>query len=113
MNEFGITNEVFEQILIVFTQIPEIKKVVLFGSRARGDYKKTSDIDLAIWFEGEDKKMLVIRMLDELRCILKFDVVAMNEITNELLKNNINKDGRVIYARRIRSGTTEKVALNF
>lgn len=41
MNNYGLSNEIYEQIIETFKQIPEIKEVLLFGSRARGDYKKT------------------------------------------------------------------------
>jgi len=100
MNEFGIKNEIFSEIINVFKKIKEIEEVVLFGSRARGNYKKTSDIDLAVKFTDNSKKQLLIRSLDEIRCILKFDVLDIERITNENLLLNIENEGKVIYKRK-------------
>ena len=97
MNDYGIKVDAYNQILEVFREIPEVERVILFGSRARGDFKKTSDIDLAVYFKGESKKLKLIRMLEDVRCILKFDVVDMNSVVNEELKKNIKNDGKEIY----------------
>lgn len=100
MNKFGISEEIFNEILDTFKQIPEITKVVLFGSRARGDYKKTSDIDLAVTFNGTNKKLKLIRMLEDIRCILRFDVVNVETISNDALIENIKRDGIVIWNKK-------------
>ena len=81
----------------------EIKIVKIFGSRARGDYNLRSDIDLAVYFENIDKKLKLIRMLDEIRCALKFDVINVDTISNKSLINNIDKEGIVIYENENRS----------
>lgn len=96
-NKFGIEEEIFKSILKVFEGIPEITNVILFGSRAKNTYKDTSDIDLAVKFVGEDKKLLLIRKLDEIRCALTFDVLNIDKITNEKLLENVKKDGIGIY----------------
>lgn len=97
-NKFGIKEKSYQEILEVFKQIPEIKQVVLFGSRARGDYKQTSDIDLAVTFKEIDKKLLLIHKLEEINCILKFDVLNIEKISKKELKENIQKEGIVIYS---------------
>ncbi len=99
MNEFGIDNKIWIEIINALKNIPEVKKAILFGSRAKGTYKNTSDIDLAVEFIDSNKKLLLIRKLDEIRCILKFDVLDINKIQNEKLINNINNDGIIIFER--------------
>lgn len=99
MNEFGIDNKIWAEIINALKNIPEVKKAILFGSRAKGTYKNTSDIDLAVEFIDSNKKLLLIRKLDEIRCILKFDVLDINKIQNEKLINNIKNDGIIIYER--------------
>nr|WP_158412991.1 MULTISPECIES: nucleotidyltransferase domain-containing protein [Geobacillus] len=48
---YGLERTVFRQLLHLFSRYADvIEKVILFGSRARGDYKEGSDIDLAIQF---------------------------------------------------------------
>lgn len=99
MNKYGIEEDIWNEILKVFSSIEEIEKVILFGSRAKNTYKNTSDIDLAVLFTNPQKKLLLIRKLDEVRCVLKFDVLDINGIANEKLLDNIKKDGKVIYIK--------------
>ena len=47
MKETGIRKEVIEEIKNLARKY-QVKRVILFGSRARGDYKRTSDIDIAV-----------------------------------------------------------------
>lgn len=98
-NKYGIKEETFEEMINIFNQIKQIERVILFGSRAKGTYKETSDIDLAVEFEKEDKKLLLIRRLDEMRCALKFDVLNRKQIQNEQLIQDIKTEGVVIYQK--------------
>ncbi len=98
-NKYGLNKEIYNEIIETFKSISDIKRVILYGSRARGDYKKTSDIDLAVEFE-EDKKLLLIRKLDDLKCILKFDVINIDTIQNEKLLENIKNEGEIIYTKQ-------------
>lgn len=99
-NEYGIEEDIFNNILDTFKSIEEIERVILFGSRAKNTYKTTSDIDLAVKFKKLDKKLLLIRKLDEIKCILKFDVLNLDNISNEKLLENIKKEGKVIYTNK-------------
>ena len=99
-NKYGISGKNYKEILEIFEKIPQIEKVVLFGSRARGDYKNTSDIDLAVKFKEEDKKLFLINKLEELNCILKFDVLNVDKIENDKLLENIEKEGIILYNNR-------------
>ncbi len=98
-NKYGIEEKIFDEMLVIFKEISQISQVILFGSRAKGTYKETSDIDLAVEFEKEDKKLLLIRRLDEMRCALKFDVLNQKQIQNEQLINDIKTEGIVIYQK--------------
>lgn len=99
-NEYGIEEDIFNNILDTFKSIEKIERVILFGSRAKNTYKTTSDIDLAVKFKKLDKKLLLIRKLDEIKCILKFDVLNLDNISNEKLLENIKKEGKVIYTNK-------------
>ena len=74
-------------------------KIVLFGSRARGDNNERSDIDLAIYGMPEDNRSLFWIELEELPTLLKFDIVHINGNTDSALVENIEKDGVVIYEK--------------
>lgn len=99
-NKYGIEEEIYEEMLSIFSKIIEINKVILFGSRAKQNYKPTSDIDLAVELEQDEKKLLLIRMLDEMRCALKFDVLNIKNIKNEQLIKDIKNEGIIIYTKK-------------
>lgn len=74
-----------------------IRKVILFGSRARGDNWDRSDIDLAI--SGGDRVhfTLYIDEIEIVSTLLMFDVVDLDEPCNEELLESIQRDGIVLY----------------
>ncbi len=78
------------------------KKIILFGSRARGDFTRTSDIDIAFEFDAQTQKArwpYFCADVDESAPILSnFDLVNMEEASQEL-KNNILKEGKVLFQR--------------
>lgn len=77
----------------------EIEKVILFGSRARGDHSKTSDYDIAIL--GKDISLadqaLLREAIEEINTLKKLDVVFIDENLEDELVENIRKEGVVIY----------------
>lgn len=75
-----------------------VDKIVLFGSRARGDNKPTSDIDLAIFISSDFKSAGYLASdVDDLETLLKIDVVFINEKTDKKLVENIRREGVVLY----------------
>lgn len=92
---YGLKEEIFNDIINVFKKYDSLEKVYLFGSRARGDYKDISDIDIAL-DSKEDITFKVLRDLEDLRCVHTFDVVNINNIGDKL-KENIEKDKVCIY----------------
>jgi len=62
MGETGISLQVIDEI-VTLAQKHNIEKVVLFGSRARGDYHRASDIDLAVY--GGEARELVKKIIDQ------------------------------------------------
>jgi nucleotidyltransferase substrate binding protein (TIGR01987 family) len=96
---FGLTKESFYKLINIFTKYSEIiDKVILFGSRARGDYKLTSDIDLAIIFKRENEKLVhIMDELSEANIIYTLDVIDYEKIINKVLKDFIDKEGIAIF----------------
>ncbi|MFI3242550.1 MAG: nucleotidyltransferase domain-containing protein [Alphaproteobacteria bacterium] len=96
MNNFGISNSSYSVILEYFKQNTNIKKVVVFGSRAMGNYKNGSDIDFAIW--GDELLETKIKAdLEELKTPYMYDVVVFDDLQKEELKNHIMELGKVFY----------------
>ena len=74
-----------------------VRKVVLFGSRARGDAKRTSDIDLAVY--GGNAGAFAIDAEEGVNTLLRFDCVDMAAPVAEDLKESIEREGVVIYEK--------------
>lgn len=95
MNDFGIRDKVLEEIEEIAAAC-QVERVILFGSRARGDYKRTSDIDLAV--KGGNVVKFTLGM-EETSTLLEFDVVDLNlSVTQELLQS-IMLEGKIIYEK--------------
>lgn len=85
-----------KKILLPFCTKYDIDKVILYGSRARGTNRETSDIDLAVI--GTDYTKFKYDVMDNARTLLLFDIVEYNEVS-ESLKEEIDADGRVLYKK--------------
>ena len=104
MNErYGLPEETIAMIAAVFTRHPEVERVILYGSRAKGNYRSGSDIDLALQ-GGEDltDRVLysIVRELDDLPVPYSFDVAIHSMIVNQALLDHIRRRGAVMYERR-------------
>jgi predicted nucleotidyltransferase len=79
----------------------EIEKIVLFGSRARGDHSLVSDYDIAV-FEHRltplDRAQIKDK-IDDLPTLKKIQIVYVNRTGTEELLQNIRKEGKVLYER--------------
>lgn len=94
MEETGIKEMVIEEIQNIAKK-NNVKKVVLFGSRARGDYKRASDIDLAV--SGGDILNFTLDVDEETSTPLKYDVIDLDGNIQKELQNIIQAEGRVLY----------------
>ncbi len=74
-----------------------VDKLVLFGSRARGDYKIKSDIDLA--FYGGDSSGFIVCLDEDVNTLLRFDVVDLNRPIDKDLRKSIEREGIIIYEK--------------
>lgn len=96
----GLSKAELETLRAVFARFPQIEEVVLFGSRALGLHRPSSDVDLAI--KG---KLVTLDTLAKLRYTLEeetnlpyfFDVVVYDKVENVELKGAIDMAGESIY----------------
>ena len=94
MNELLIT-----QLREIANSYSEIQSVLLFGSRAHGDYNNFSDIDLAIKaprISDKDWLLLTEQIENELDTLLKIDLVLYEKVSEEL-QGQINQCYQVLY----------------
>ena len=80
-----------------FAEDNAVKKVVLFGSRARGDNGNRSDVDIAVY--GGDFDSFYWDIKEKTHSLLTFDMVQMDTNVTEELKNEIKRDGVTIYEK--------------
>ena len=91
--KYGLSKEVYDKIKKVIEDNKEYK-IVLFGSRARGDYKETSDIDLAVLNDiSRDEQYRIMNEIDLLDIIYKIDIVFVDSNTKLELVESIKRDG--------------------
>ena len=92
---------------LVLSRIKEIaekyrcQKVILFGSRAKGDHSPVSDYDIAIVDQGlsDIKKAYIFNEIDEIETLKKIDLIFIdpNKEINDSFTDNVLKEGVVIY----------------
>ena len=92
----GIRLEVIEEIKR-FAEIYGMEKVILFGSRARGDWKRESDIDLAV--KGGDADAFRLALEEETSTLLCYDVVSIDNDIKQYLMFAIETEGMVLYEK--------------
>ena len=98
---FGFKNGDLETILQILSKFPGIKRAVIFGSRARGNYQSGSDADIAVWIVDDDSISQLSGILnDEILLPYKFDVLNYDKIDNTELKKQIDQTGIEIYQSR-------------
>jgi len=89
--------DTYEQI-VSFARSRGARRVVLFGSRARGDSLPRSDIDIAV--EGcQDFRGFLEDMEERLWTLLEVDVVNLDDTISSALRSDIARDGRVLYEK--------------
>lgn len=94
MKDTGISDRVLTEIRSLARE-HHVKRVILFGSRARGNFHRTSDIDLAV--SGGDIVSFALDVEDRTWTLLKYDVVNMDQPVQEELKESIEKEGVLLY----------------
>ena len=86
-----------EREIIAYAKKYGVKKVVLFGSRARCTNTERSDIDIAVY--GGDFNSFYFDIKEKINSLLMFDIVEADKKNSEELQNEIRKDGVVIYEK--------------
>jgi predicted nucleotidyltransferase len=96
----GLTKECLEHLRRVFSQWPQIEKVIVYGSRAKGNFRDNSDIDLTLVGDLTISDLLAIEnALDDLLLIYKIDLSILRDIENKNLLEHIQRVGKVFYER--------------
>ncbi|MDO8692628.1 MAG: nucleotidyltransferase domain-containing protein [Sheuella sp.] len=97
----GLSHEVIQKIQNVLGSFAEIEKAVLYGSRAKGNYKPGSDIDLTLYGSGLslEKLMDISIALDDLLLPYKIDLSIYTTLDNNELRDHIDRVGIIFFQR--------------
>ena len=92
----GIKSKVLQEI-VQLAKENCIEKVILFGSRARGDFKVRSDIDLA--FHGGNSTNFILDVDELTSTLLEYDIVDLDKPVRKELLESIKNEGVVLYEK--------------
>ena len=99
--KYGLKNSVIAHLQDIFSAFGEVETVVLYGSRAKGNYKQGSDIDLT--FKGSQLNLSLLNKialrLDDLYLPYTFDLSIYQQIDNMDLVAHIDRVGIVFYRK--------------
>lgn len=96
---FGLSEQVLSNIIEVISTAKSVQRAVLFGSRARGDFRTNSDIDLAIY--SNDGLIAELSLdLSDIVGVYKINIIDMHSLDNDKLRLNIEQQGIEIFSRQ-------------
>ncbi|MGL4670633.1 MAG: nucleotidyltransferase family protein [Cetobacterium sp.] len=92
----GLKEREIDEIKILHYLFPQINQIIIFGSRARGDYNRTSDIDIAITGQIDEIIYKIRDYFEESNLLYTVDVVNYNSIIDLEFKKNIDTEGIIL-----------------
>lgn len=100
--KFGLKNATIEKICGVLARCPQVEKAVLYGSRAKGNYRNGSDIDLTL--HGDETLTLsvlyrIMNDLDDLLLPYTIDLSIFHQINDPDVVDHIQRVGVTFYQR--------------
>ncbi len=100
---YGLSDTTVDKICAVFAQFPVVEKALLYGSRAKGNYKAGSDIDLTLFGEAltHATYLKIAEALDELLLPYTIDLSIFSELHHANLEEHIQRVGVIFYKRKV------------
>lgn len=96
---FGLSAPILDSLRQVFSRFPNIDRVLIYGSRARGDFRPHSDIDMAVLAPTMTPSEFshLWMALDDLPILFRLDVSLHHDVADPQLKHNMLADGVTLY----------------
>ena len=97
----GLSADTVARITSVLARFPDVEKAVIYGSRAKGNHRKGSDIDLTLFGDGLTDEMMscIYWALDDLLLPYKIDLSLFSGLKDPALVDHIRRVGIVLYSR--------------
>ena len=98
--KFGLSDTVIKELQDVFRRHANIEKVLIFGSRSKGNYRAGSDIDLAVIGKDIDYNLLlsILCEIDYLDLLYTVDLLDYQKKKGTPIGDHIDRVGQVFYA---------------
>lgn len=100
----GLREKDLQIICEVLKRFADVDEAILFGSRAKGNYQPGSDVDLAL--KGQALSPTIARISgclnDESPLPYRFDIIDYHGLTNDELREHIDRVGVIVYRRELR-----------
>lgn len=96
---FGLSDTVIKELQDVFRRHTNIKKVLIFGSRSKGNYRVGSDIDLAVIGNDIDYNQIlsILCEIDDLDLLYSVDLLDYQKKKGSPIGDHIDRVGQVFY----------------
>ncbi|HDL5699086.1 TPA: nucleotidyltransferase domain-containing protein [Mannheimia haemolytica] len=103
MSNFGLSERATKTITDILARYPEVEQAIIYGSRAKGNYREGSDVDLT--FKGKDLTYDIVKRiwgdLDDSDSPYLFDLSIYHQLTNANFIEHIDRVGKVFYQREL------------
>ncbi|RLD28234.1 MAG: nucleotidyltransferase domain-containing protein [Bacteroidetes bacterium] len=100
--KYGLIDSDLNNVISILLKNQKIDEIILFGSRAKGNFKEGSDIDIAL--KGATLKLIdiidVTIEIDSLLLPYKFDLIIFDRINEKALIDHINRIGIVLFSKK-------------
>lgn len=100
--KYGLIDYDLNNVISILLKNQKIDEIILFGSRAKGNFKEGSDIDIAL--KGVSLKLMdIIDATIEIESLLlpyKFDLIIFDRINKKTLIDHINRVGIVLFSKK-------------
>ncbi len=99
--KFGLKDNTINKINSVFVKYSEVETIIIYGSRAKGNFRNGSDIDLTL--KGKDLTSTILSKIyfeiDELNTPYLFDISIYTQLNSPDLEEHINRVGLIFYQK--------------
>lgn len=101
-NAFGLSEQSMKTIEDIFSQFSSVQKVLIYGSRAMGNFREGSDIDMTIIADknfSHDDLLKVKCLFDDSYLPYLTDISDFSKLKNQNLIDHILRNGKVLYEK--------------